>query len=281
MPGILFDLDGVFYVGDQAIPGGVETLAWVRHRQIPHCFLTNTTSKPRRDLVGKLAAMGLFTDAEHILTPPVAACRWIERHLKGPVALFVPEATEAEFARLHLAGRDSGAPVKAVIVGDLGEAWNFTTLNQAFRLLMQRPPPRLIALGMTRFWRAPDGLRLDVAPFIKALEHASGVSPLILGKPAPAFFRSALDLIGCSAQESVMIGDDIRGDVAAAQAAGLRALLVETGKFQPADRDGEIRPDGLLGSIAELPDWWRRHHPTRESATSPVELSDRDKSSKL
>ncbi len=257
MPGILFDLDGVFYVGGEAISGGAEVLDWVCQQRIPHCFLTNTTSKPRHALVEKLAALGLVADSADILTPPVAARRWIEHNLEGPVALFVPPATETEFSRLALADRDSEAPVSAVIIGDLGQAWDFTTLNQAFRLLMQRPAPRLIALGMTRYWRAPDGLRLDVAPFVKALEHASGVEALVLGKPAAAFFQSALDMIGCTAQESVMIGDDIRGDVAAAQAAGLRAILVSTGKFQPSDLGGDIVPDALLDSIADLPDWWR------------------------
>ncbi|MGD9169920.1 MAG: hypothetical protein PVI97_07655 [Candidatus Thiodiazotropha sp.] len=71
MSGILFDLDGVFYVGDQAIPGGAQTLVWVRQQGIPHCFLTNTTSKPRQALVDKLAGLGLATQAERILTPPV------------------------------------------------------------------------------------------------------------------------------------------------------------------------------------------------------------------
>jgi HAD superfamily hydrolase (TIGR01458 family) len=257
MPGILFDLDGVFYVGGEAIPGGAEVLGWVRRQRIPHCFLTNTTSKPRQVLVEKLAAMGLTADRTDILTPPVAACHWIEHNLQGPIALFVPSATETEFSHLALAERDSDRPVSAVIVGDLGPAWDFTTLNQAFRLLMQRPAPCLIALGMTRYWRASDGLRLDVAPFVKALEHAAGVEALVLGKPAAAFFRSALEMIGCPARESVMIGDDIRGDVAAAQAAGMSAILVKTGKFQPSDLGDDILPDALLASIADLPDWWR------------------------
>lgn len=258
MAGILFDLDGVFYVGDQAIPGGANALAWVRQQHIPHCFLTNTTSKPREALVEKLAAMGLAADAKHILTPPVAASRWIAQHLDGPTVLFVPPATEAEFDNLRLADRQTQQPVAAVVIGDLGEAWDFATLNQAFSLLMQQPAPHLIALGMTRYWRAPDGLRLDVAPFVHALQHASGIEPLVLGKPSAAFYQSALAMIGCSANESVMIGDDIRGDIAAAQAAGLKALLVQTGKFQPSDTTGDITPDGQLASIAELPDWWSR-----------------------
>ncbi len=258
MPGILFDLDGVFYVGERAIPGGSETLDWVRQQKIPHCFLTNTTSKPRDALVEKLAGLGLATEPEEILTPPVAACHWIERNLDGPVALFVPAATEAEFSHLSLSGRDTRQPVAALVVGDLGESWDFATLNQAFRLLMQQPSPRLIALGMTRYWRAPDGLRLDVAPFVNALQHASGVEPLVLGKPAKAFYHSALEMIGSPANESWMIGDDIRGDVAAAQAAGLHALLVQTGKFQSTDMNGQIKPDGLLESIADLPGWWQQ-----------------------
>lgn len=258
MPGILFDLDGVFYVGERATPGGAETLAWVRQQKFPHCFLTNTTSKPRQALVEKLASLGLVTDPGHILTPPVAACRWIEQNLDGPVALFVPPATEVEFKHLSLTGRDTRQPVAALVIGDLGESWNFTTLNQAFRLLMQQPSPALIALGMTRYWRAQDGLRLDVAPFVNALQHASGINPLVLGKPAKAFYRGALEMIGCTAHESWMIGDDIRGDVAAAQAAGLNALLVQTGKFQPSDLNGEIKPDGLLESIADLRTWWEK-----------------------
>jgi phospholysine phosphohistidine inorganic pyrophosphate phosphatase len=256
MTGILFDLDGVFYIGERAIDGGANTLSWVQKQNIPHCFLTNTTSKPRQALVDKLAGMGLSTDVDQLLTPPVAAVRWIEANLDGPTALFVPSATEAEFRHLALADRDSRQPVAAVVVGDLGEAWDFHTLNQAFRLLMQQPAPRLIALGMTRYWRAPDGLRLDVAPFVMALQHATGTTPVILGKPAADFYRSALQMIGAEAKESIMIGDDIQGDIAAAQAAGIDALLVKTGKFQSSDLLGEIKPDGLLDSIADLPDWW-------------------------
>jgi len=54
----------------------------------------------------------------------------------------------------------------------------------------------------------------------------------------------------------VMIGDDIRGDVGGAQAAGLAGVLVRTGKFRPKDLEGEVRPDAVLDSVADLPQWW-------------------------
>ena len=259
MPGILFDLDGVFYVGDKAIPGARETLDWVNTNKIPHCFLTNTTSKPRSQLVAKLASLGLPTREEQILTPPVAARQWISTHADKPIVLFVPTATEGEFDGIPALERTTDQPVGAIVIGDLGEHWDYASLNQAFRLLMQTPKPALIALGMTRYWRAPDGLRLDVAPFINALQSAADVQAVVLGKPAAPFFHAALDMVACSPEETVMIGDDIRSDIGAAQAVGIDGILVETGKYQPSDLQSEIQPRSLLPSIADFPAWWNTH----------------------
>jgi HAD superfamily hydrolase (TIGR01458 family) len=122
---------------------------------------------------------------------------------------------------------------------------------------MAEPRPHLIALGMTRYWRAPDGLRLDTAPFVAALRHATGIEPVVLGKPAGPFFATALARIGVRAQETLMVGDDIRGDVGGARACGIRGVLVRTGKFRESDLRGDIEPDGVLDSIAGLPEWWR------------------------
>ena len=115
--GILFDLDGVLYVGDSVIDGAASTLRWVNEQEIPHLFLTNTTSRPRSAIVDKLAGTGIAIDAGDILTPAVAASSWVSRNLDGPLALFIPEATRAEFSAFEeLPGEeDSGAG--AVIIG--------------------------------------------------------------------------------------------------------------------------------------------------------------------
>jgi HAD superfamily hydrolase (TIGR01458 family) len=260
MSGILFDLDGVFYVGDQILPGTLETLAWVRDQSIPHLFLTNTSSRPRSALVEKLGRLGIHITQDQLFTPAVAALRWVSQHTRGRVTLFVPQATQTEFAELHCISEPNNGQVDAIVIGDLGEAWDFATLNRAFRLLMHQPPPALIALGMTRYWRAPDGLRLDTAPFVVALQHASGVTPTVLGKPAKGFFDAALSMLGCAAADSIMVGDDIRGDIGGAQAAGIRGILVRTGKFQPADLELGIQPAAVISSIAELPAWWQSMH---------------------
>jgi ribonucleotide monophosphatase NagD (HAD superfamily) len=101
-------------------------------------------------------------------------------------------------------------------------------------------------------------LQLDVAPFVKALEHAADCEAVVVGKPARAFFEASLAIFQASASQALMIGDDIVGDVDAAQRCGIRGIQVRTGKFRESDLDGEIKPFALLDSIAGLPAWWER-----------------------
>ena len=258
MKAILFDMDGVLYVGDRPIAGATETLEWARREGIPFRFVTNTTSRPRSALVEKLAGMGIEAAVDEILTPPVAARQWLSAHAGEPVALFVPAATAVEFADLADA-LSTEEPIGALVMGDLGEGWDFATYNRAFRWLQANPQAALVALGMTRFWQAEDGPRLDVGPFVRGLEYALGREAVVLGKPSAAFFHAALEALGVGAAETVMIGDDIVGDIRGAQQAGLAGLQVRTGKFHPDDLKRGITPDGVLESITELPTWWQRH----------------------
>lgn len=269
MRALLFDLDGVIYQEGQAIAGAVEVLAWVRAQRIPHLFLTNTSSRSRRAIVSKLAGMGIEVAEAEIFTPAVAAVDWLRANVSGRTALFIPEETKKEFRGLPLLDADAEQGAAAVVVGDLGQGWNFVTLNRAFRLLMGDSKPQLIALGMSRYWRAPEGLRLDTAPFVVALEHAAGVKPLVLGKPAEPFFQAALDILGSTAADTLMIGDDIRGDIGGAQNAGLSGMLVRTGKYRPDDLKQGVTPDAVIDSIADLPSWWRENGLDKSATHAP------------
>ncbi len=257
--GALLDLDGVVYVGDEPVPGAARAIDWLAREGVPYRYVTNTTSRPRRALVDKLAGMGITATADQILTPAVAAVAWLRRHDAEHPALFVPDATATEFAGLDplAPGAEEGAG--AVVVGDLGGRWDFVTLNRAFRLLMSDAGPPLIALGLTRYWRADDGLRLDAGAFVRALEYATGRTAVVLGKPDPAFYRTAVDAVGLAPERVVMVGDDVRADVEGAQRAGLTGVLVRTGKFSPRDLAGDVSPDAVLDSIDDLPRWWAAH----------------------
>jgi phospholysine phosphohistidine inorganic pyrophosphate phosphatase len=255
--GILFDLDGVLYNSEEPVAGAAEAVAWVRDRGIAHLFVTNTTSRARGVLVEKLARFGIHTDEEKILTPCEAAAEWLRARAAGGIAAFVRPAARVAFSELDCIPENAESGARYVVIGDLGSAWDYRTLNRAFRLLHSNPGAQLIALGMTRYWKAEDGISLDVGPFVAALEQATGRKALVFGKPAQAFFDGAATKLGLRPEEILMVGDDMETDIAGSQQAGLKAALVRTGKFRHMDLEGPITPDVMFDSVAALPEWWR------------------------
>jgi HAD superfamily hydrolase (TIGR01458 family) len=249
-------MDGVLYAADNIINGAVDTVAWLGTQGIPHLFVTNTTSRSRAALAGKLASFGIPAQEAEILTPAGAAAEWLRARGEGGIALFLQASARLEFAGLPCLPDDAERGASYVVVGDLGDRWDYATLNRAFRLLYHNPEAQLIALGMTRYWLAPEGIALDVAPFVVALEYATGRKARVFGKPETPFFQAALEKLGLTAGQVVMVGDDIEADVGGAQAAGLKGILVQTGKFRPSDLAGSIRPDTVLACVADLPRWW-------------------------
>lgn len=255
---LLIDLDGVIYQGDRLVAGALDSLAWLKQCQIPHLYVTNTTSRSRAALLEKFIELGFEAQPEELMTPIVAANQWLNTRHMHRIAAFVTPSAISDFNDVEIVSPECDQAVDAIVIGDLGDAWDYQLLNRAFRMLMRDPRPQLIALGMTRYWRSHDGLRLDVAPFIKALEHAASCEARVVGKPAAAFFAESLALLHCAAEQALMIGDDIVGDIDAAQACGIRGIQVRTGKFRDADLDGEIKPFAVLDSIANLPAWWEQ-----------------------
>src|SRR6185312_11112231 len=149
--------------------------------------------------------------------PSVAAADWLRANCAGKtVALFLRTAAREDFAGLACVAEDAERGAGYVVIGDLGTLWDFRTLNRAFRLLHHNPEAQLIALGMTRYWLASDGISLDVAPFVAALEHATRRKAMIFGKPAARFFHAAADALGLAPGEVLMVGDDIAADVGGA-----------------------------------------------------------------
>jgi phospholysine phosphohistidine inorganic pyrophosphate phosphatase len=241
----LFDLDGVFYNDTQPILGGAEVIAQLREQGAPFRFVTNTTSKGRVSLAAKLKSFGISAEPREIFCPAVAAAAFLrERNASG--VFFTTDDTRAEFDGL----REDRAQPDYVVLGDLGDDWTYEKLNQVLRYLLDGA--QLIALGMSRYWRANDGPRLDVGPIASAFSYATGTAPIVLGKPAGEFFQLALRDLNVEPAQCVMVGDDIVTDIGGAQAAGLQTILVRTGKFRPADLAGAIKPDVIIDSIADM-----------------------------
>jgi HAD superfamily hydrolase (TIGR01458 family) len=245
--GLLTDLDGVWFVGDTPLDGAVDALARLRARRIPVRFITNTTTRTASALAEKLCAMGLPATADEIVTTPVAAAHQLRSRGIRRVRLVVDDAIRGEFGDF-----EESARAQAVVIGDIGDAWNYPLMNDLFRAVMDGA--ELIALHRGRFWQVEDGLRLDIGAFVSGLEYATGRAATVIGKPSPAMFEAALAGIGLDPGAVVMVGDDVQSDIGGAHNAGLRGVLVKTGKYRAElVAASGVTPDLVIDSIAALP----------------------------
>jgi len=246
--GLLFDLDGTVTQADQAIPGAAEALARIRSAGIPFLFVTNTTRRPRSQVVEKLRGVGVEASEEECLTAPMAAASWLERRGASSISLLLNPDTFVEFQAFEI---DDEQP-EYVVLGDLGDNWSYSILDRAFRAMMSGA--ELVAIQRNRYWKKGDQLSLDAGPFVAALEYATGKKAHLVGKPSSDFFFAATTRLGLSPRAVAMVGDDVEADLAGAREAGLRAVAVRTGKFRPADEQrGREVANAILDSIADLP----------------------------
>jgi HAD superfamily hydrolase (TIGR01458 family) len=246
---LLLDLSGVIYVEDEAVPGAAEALKQLREAGLPIRLVTNTTMRPRRSILDRLDRLGIEADPSELLTPATLARRRCEEAGYDSVSLVVLDELREDLEGLE----ESEGRVDAVIIGDLGDRWDYQVLNRAFRRLMDGAD--LIALQKNRYWETAEGLSLDAGPFVAAVEYAADREAVVVGKPSEAFFELALSDLGVEPSAAAMVGDDVEADVGGALDAGIRGILVRTGKYREEDvRASEIEPTAIVDSIADVPD---------------------------
>jgi HAD superfamily hydrolase (TIGR01458 family) len=246
--GILFDLDGVLYVGSKAVEGAVKAIEDIKRRGYCCRFITNTSTLSAASLHKKLAGFG-FDIAEHeIISATKAALIYLQQFDDPVCHLLLTDDVKQDFRHL----RQSDSQADFVIVGDIGEDWSYKRLNQVFNLLISGA--ELIAIHKNRFWQTERGLQLDIGAFVSGLEYASRKQATIIGKPSPDFFKAALSELDLPPEQVAIVGDDIDSDIGGGQRAGLTGILVKTGKYrQDYAEKSSVVPSLIILSVAELP----------------------------
>ncbi len=248
LKGILFDLDGVLYIGSEAIDGAVEAVNRIRNSHLKCRFVTNTSTLSLGSLASNINALGFDIPGREIISAPQAALRYLQRQENPVCRLLLADDVKKDFAGLA----QSDTEAQFIVIGDIGNAWSYSMLNEVFNCLTHGA--KLIAIHKNRFWQTEHGLQMDIGGFVHGLEYASGTEAMIIGKPSADFFNIALDEMQLSASEVTMIGDDIDSDIGGAQQAGLKGILVRTGKYRQSYADASaVKPDALIDSIRDLP----------------------------
>jgi HAD superfamily hydrolase (TIGR01458 family) len=245
----LIDINGVLYVGKDAVFGAVETIALLREKGHNFRLVTNATRSSRKTLCIKLSSMGFDIKADEIFSAPIATIKRIKDSGKIRVFLlsFGDVSKDFEDAGIILTEHNPDY----VVIGDAGDNFSFENMNKSFRLIVGGA--KLVAMEKDRYWATNVGMTLSAGSFVAGLEYATGKTAAVIGKPSKEFFTLALKDMGANAKDTVLIGDDIYSDIAGAQNAGMKAYLVRTGKFDGRMvRKRYIKPDKVIKSIADI-----------------------------
>lgn len=245
--GVLFDLDGVLYRGDEPIPGAREFLGYLASAGIPYAALSNNAQAGPATFAEKLARMGMDFPVERILTSAMAATE---------------QAVSAGFKTVYVVGskylRESivahgvrmakkHEPADAVVVG-MSMALTMRDLAEAVQRLRENAV--LLGTNPDNVLPVSGGVEPECGAIIGFLEAAGGCEALVAGKPNPDFFRLGLNTLGCSAAETLMIGDTLETDILGATRAGIRSAWVATGNKKHTETC--VMPAVDVGDLAEL-----------------------------
>jgi 4-nitrophenyl phosphatase len=248
--GIISDLDGVAYCGEQPIPESVQAFRAWHARGVPYAFVTNNSTKSAAQFAAKLNGMGIPATAAQIFnTISATAALMLQRWRRGTSIFAIGE--KPLFDALEEAGyRQAGEGAEVVILG-FDSDLSYAKLRTAVRAALH---------GATVIVTNPDVLTPvndGYDPCVGALAAAVTVAvpnavPIIVGKPKPFMIEQALAYLGTKKSKTIMIGDQINTDIAAGQSAGLRSVLVASDV--PFNAVAGITPDRTVSSLLDLVD---------------------------
>jgi HAD superfamily hydrolase (TIGR01450 family) len=253
---LILDLDGCVYVGDEAVPGSVQAVAALRDGGKRVAFATNDPRHATEEYVTKLWRLGIKASLEDVVTVGGATQHLLAETRRGRTAFVIGTApmlahvTDAGLRLLN--GTDLASRAEVVIVAGT-EQLVYEDLRLA--ALALRRGADFLATGRDPTYPKPDGLWPGTGAILAAVEYATGRTATIVGKPEPQLFLTALDRLGDG--RTLVVGDRLDSDVAAAHRAGLDAALVLTGGTSPEEADApagdvEARPVAVAESLAAL-----------------------------
>jgi 4-nitrophenyl phosphatase len=268
---LLVDLDGVVYRGSEPVPGIAALLTERAAAGDDVVYVTNNSMHYRADYVTRLASLGAPATADRVISSPRATALYIaqrepglrrvlsvgasglDRELRDVGLDVIGAAYAAErMAKEGLDGWAAAGHPDAVVAG-LDPQLTYLRIAAAVDCI--RAGARFIATNRDPVYPTERGLRPGAGSIVAAIEAASGVVPLVIGKPEPLLMQEAARAVGADPRRAVVIGDGLLTDIAAAHAVGARSVLLLTGVSTRAQAEAlprDRQPTAIAEDAAEL-----------------------------
>ncbi len=247
--GILIDMDGVIYGGTELIPGSDSFIERLKERNIPFLFLTNNSQRTPRDVVNKLAALGIEAEEKHIFTSALATGWFLARQKPHGSAYVLGEG--GLLTSIHKNGYSLVNQNPDFVV--VGEGRNFTLemVNNAVDMILDGA--KLVATNLDPSPKKKGWTNLGIKAVIAMIEEATGISAFSVGKPSPVMMLVDRKNLGLASEQSSLIGDTMDTDFLWGIQFGYRTILTLTGVSKREDLPKyAFRPDLVVESAADL-----------------------------
>ncbi|HXF68342.1 MAG TPA: HAD-IIA family hydrolase [Thermoflexus sp.] len=252
---LIIDMDGVLWRGKRPMEGLVDFFAFLRRRGIRFILATNNASRSRMDYVAQLARFGVEVDPEEVLPSCDATAIYLQQIASPGARVFVvgaPALREAIAAAGFQVVEEERADF--VVVG-LDWGLTYERLARAARAIWNGA--RFIGTNPDPVWPGEDGLYPGNGATLAFLERATGVSPIVVGKPEPLMFRIAMQRMGATPETTAVIGDQLPTDIVGGKRAGLTTILVLSGATtREMLAASPVQPDLVFADIRDLQSAW-------------------------
>jgi HAD superfamily hydrolase (TIGR01450 family) len=263
--GVLFDIDGVLVTSWEPIDGAAETLRVLADNQIARTYLTNTTTKTRRQIADLLTDAGMDVSSDEVVTAAVLTADYVRDRYPDARCFLVNSGQIGEdmpgidvVYSGDVAADSAPETPDVVLLGGAGSEYDHVTLSRVYDWMCQGVP--VVAMHRSTAWNTAGGLRIDTGMYLIGMEETSGRKAVAVGKPAPEGFLASASRLGVEPEEMYVVGDDLNNDVLAGQVVGMTGVLVRTGKFRQdtlkrwAADEFAMQPNHVIDSVADLPE---------------------------
>lgn len=255
----LVDLDGVVYLGERPTPQAARTLRAIRSAGKAVLFVTNDPRHTLSEYADKLARLDIPAEPRDFLTSGRAAVLYLQREKKIEEPIFVVGSDGLRKELENGGGRvlrgAEGRHAKIVVVGGHQD---FSYQELKIATLAIHAGALFVATNRDATFPMPDGLWPGTGPIVAAVETATAVTPVVVGKPENLLFEIALDLLGTgrdpgSRKRTAMIGDRLDSDILGGGRIGLSTLLVLSGCTAKEEaKESAVRPDYIIENLSSL-----------------------------
>ena len=246
---LVIDLDGTVYRGTALIPGADEAIATLCEAYDLY-FLTNNSTRSRKELLRRLADLGIACAEQQLITSGYAAAKYIhDQYPESRVYVIGEHGLIDEIRGQHLTICEEDCD--CVLVG-LDKAFSYTKLHNALQFLLQGAV--FIATNTDPFLVTSTGIKPGAGAIVASIETASGKHPMITGKPSSFMRALILTMVNVKPHEILIVGDNLATDISMGIESGMRTALVLTGAATKDDSEtSPFRPDIVVDALAELP----------------------------